>query len=141
MLDLQLTQRHLRLEAQVERALLARGAAGDAAGEGAEDDRELPGGAVGDEVVLHESRDRPENRPEDDTADRPIAHNRPRLREEVLGVLLDDRFVEARHSSLIGGPAPALEPYLRNPSSTLIYVLSSLGTLTADPLGNQEKAQ
>jgi len=141
MLDFELPQRHLRLEAQVEGAFLPGGAPGDSTGDRTEHHRELPGRAVRDHAVLEESRNRPEDRPEDDAADRPIAHNRARLREEVLGVLLDDRLVEARHIQFIGGPAPRLEPDLTNPSPTLIYVLSSLGTLAQQPLEIQEIAQ
>src|SRR5581483_2138852 len=88
-LDLELAELQLGFEAKVERPVLAEGAAGEAAGGRTEQEREVLR-TPGDDAVVQEERNRAEEEPGDAARHRPGAADRPRLREQVLRVLLDD---------------------------------------------------
>jgi hypothetical protein len=105
-------ERKLGLEADTDRAALAYRPAGEAARDGAEEDRKLVGTAR-DEAVGQDARHGAEHRTQESPADRVVHHQRRRLPEQMLGVLLDDVGVHVLHCStpFIGSFGLVLEGY------------------------------
>jgi hypothetical protein len=106
LLDLELAKRQLRLEAQTDGALLAERPAGNAAGESAQEHREV-GHAVRDQAVREMAGDRAEGGAPYGPDEPEAEDGRGRLTGEVVRVLLDDgriRFSHARSSSAAQAP-------------------------------------
>jgi hypothetical protein len=89
LLDLELTKRQLRLQAQTDGPLVAERPAGNAAGEGAQEHREVVH-AVREQAVREMTGDRAEGGAPYRSDEREAEDGRGRLAGEVLRVLLDD---------------------------------------------------
>jgi hypothetical protein len=97
LLDLELAKRQLCLEAQTDGALVAERPAGNAAGEGAQEHREVVH-AVREQAVREMAGDRAEGGAPYGSDEPEAEDGRGRLAGEVLRVLLDDGRIRFSHA-------------------------------------------
>jgi hypothetical protein len=97
LLDLELAKGQLCLEPQTDGALVAERPAGNAAGEGAQEHREVVH-AVREQAVREMAGDRTEGGAPGGSDEREAEDGRGRLAGEVLRVLLDDGRIRFSHA-------------------------------------------